>query len=50
MACTNCKQNRKTKEEIEKSVKTIGKTAVWIAVVWMVLGVYGLISLIGKFL
>jgi len=50
MACTNCKQKEKIKEEIEKSVKSIGKAAIWIAVVWMVLGVYGLISLIGRFL
>jgi len=50
MACTTCKQKGKTKEEIEKSVKDIGKIAIWIALVWMALGVYGLISLIGKFL
>jgi hypothetical protein len=50
MACTTCKQKGKTKEEIEKSVKSIGKVAIWIALAWMALGVYGLISLIGKFL
>ena len=50
MACTTCKQKGKTKEEIEKSVKSIGKAAIWIAIVWMALGVYGLISLISKFL
>ena len=50
MACTNCKQNGKTKEEIEKSVKNISKVAIWIAIVWRSLGVYGLITLIGKFL
>jgi len=50
MACTTCKQKGKTKEEIEKSVKSIGKKIIWIAVVWAALGIYGLISLIGKFL
>jgi hypothetical protein len=50
MACSNCKQKEKTKEEIEKSVRKIGKVAIWVALAWMALGVYGLISLIGKFL
>jgi len=50
MACSNCKQKGKTKEEIEESVKKIGKVAIWIAFAWMVLGIYGLISLISKFL
>jgi hypothetical protein len=54
MACTNCKQNGKTKEEIREelitSSKVIGKVAIWISVIWMALGVYGLITLIGKFL
>jgi hypothetical protein len=50
MACTNCKQKEKTKEEIVKTAMKISKVALWIAIGWMALGVYGLISLIGKFL
>jgi hypothetical protein len=50
MACSTCKQKEKTKEEIIKTTMKIGKVAIWVAIVWMALGVYGLISLIGKFL
>jgi hypothetical protein len=54
MACTNCKQNGKTREEIReelmKSTKVIGRIAIIISLIWMALGAYGLITLIGKFL
>jgi hypothetical protein len=50
MACTTCKQKGKTREEIMQSTKFISKAAIWIAIVWMAFGIYGFITLIGKFL
>ena len=50
MACTTCKQKGKTKEEIIESAKFISKAAIWVAIIWMALGIYGFITLIGKFL
>jgi len=50
MACSTCKQKGNTKEKIIQSTKFISKTIIWIAVVWAALGIYGLISLISKFL
>jgi hypothetical protein len=50
MACTTCKQKGKTREEIIESTKFISKTAIWFAIIWMAFGIYGFITLIGKFL
>lgn len=50
MACTKCKQRNKIKEDIQNSVSSVSKTVVWVAVIWMVLGIYGLVTLISKFL
>ena len=40
----------KIKEDIQNSVSSVSKTVVWVAVIWMVLGIYGLVTLISKFL
>jgi hypothetical protein len=51
MACSNCKQQKiKIKEDIQDSVSSISKIVVWVVVVWVVLGIYGLVTFIGKFL
>jgi len=50
MGCTTCKQKGKIKEELITSTKFIGKVVIWFTVIWTVLGVYGLITLIGKLL
>ena len=50
MACTSCKEKNKLKEELNKTVELANKRVVWFAVIWFSLGVYGLITLIQKFL
>jgi hypothetical protein len=50
MACTICKEKKEFKEEIIKSGEFIGKGVIWFTIVWSLLGVYGLITLISKFL
>lgn len=48
MACTTCKQKRNIKEEIVKSGEFVSKSAILVAVIWLLLGFYGLYSLIIK--
>jgi len=50
MACTNCKEKKDIKEEIIKSAEFVAKRVIWFAIIWSILGLYGLISLIGKIL
>jgi hypothetical protein len=48
MACTTCKEKKNVKEEIIKSGEFVSKGVIWFAVIWSVLGVYGLYTLITK--
>ena len=50
MACTSCKEKRKIKEEIIESGEFINKGVIWFVIIWSLLGGYGLITLISKFL
>lgn len=50
MACTSCKEKRELKEEIVKSGEFISKGIIWFTIGWSLLGIYGLITLISKFL
>lgn len=48
MSCKSCKEKKDIKEEMIKSGEFIAKGVIWFAVIWTVLGLYGLITLIGK--
>ena len=48
MSCTSCKEKKYVKEEIIKSGEFVSKGVIWFAVIWSVLGVYGLYTLITK--
>jgi hypothetical protein len=50
MACKECKKNNRFKEEMNKSTELFSKKIIVVFVVWTILGVYGLFSLISKFL
>jgi hypothetical protein len=50
MACSKCKKNNKLKEEMYKSTEFLSKKIIVVFVIWTILGVYGLYSLISKFL
>ena len=49
MACSSCKK-KELKEEIIKSGEFVSKGVVIFTIIWSVLGIYGLYSLISKFL
>ena len=50
MACSSCKEKKEIKEELIKSGEFIGKGVVWFAIGWSLLAIYGLVTLISKFL
>jgi hypothetical protein len=50
MACLNCKEKNNIKKELIKTGEIANKGVVWFAIIWFGLGVYGLITLIQKFL
>ena len=54
MACSKCKQksesSQKTKMEIESMVKSMEKGVTWFLIVWSLFAVYGIYSLVMKFL
>ena len=50
MSCSSCKEKRDIKKEIIKSGEFVSKGVIWFAIIWFLLGCYGLITLISKFL
>jgi hypothetical protein len=54
MACSKCKQkseiNQMRKEDINIMVKSMEKGVTWFVLVWSLFAVYGIYSLIIKFL
>ena len=50
MACSECKKNSNLKEEINNTGKFVSKGVIITFIVWTILGIYGLISLISKFI
>ena len=52
MACSECKKKNEYKvgEDIIKSTKNVSTIILWGFVLWTLLGVYGLVCLISKFL
>jgi len=54
MACSKCKQKSKSsemaKQEIDSMVKSMEKGDTWFVIVWCLFALYGIYSLIDKFL
>jgi hypothetical protein len=50
MACTKCKNKETFKEQMNKATSGIEKSAIAFIIVWTMLGLYGIYSLIVKFL
>jgi hypothetical protein len=50
MSCKSCKKKNDFKQELENSGSFVGKGVIVFAVIWTGLGIYGLISLIQKFI
>lgn len=48
MSCTDCKKKKDIKEETIKSGELVSKGVIWFAIIWSLLGGYGLITLIYK--
>jgi hypothetical protein len=53
MACKNCKEkkvNLQGQEKFEKRASFVDKYLGWFLLIWFLLGAYGLVTLIQKFL
>lgn len=50
MGCSNCKKKESFKKQIYESTKNTERGVIWFAVIWFLLGVYGLYSIISKFI
>ncbi len=50
MSCSNCKGKKDIKEKMIESGEFVNKGVIWFAIVWSLLGGYGLITLISKFI
>ena len=50
MTCKNCKNKETLKEEMINSTKLVENWVIWFAITWTGLAIYGLITLIGKFI
>jgi hypothetical protein len=50
MACNECKKKKEERIKAEKQLDIVENWVILFMVIWSALAVYGLISLIGKFL
>jgi hypothetical protein len=50
MACSSCKKKETFKNEIKETGDLVSKKIVWFAIIWSILGLYGLYSLVTKFI
>lgn len=50
MSCKNCKNKEDIKKEIYDSTKLVDNWVIWFAIVWSGLAIYGLYSLVTKFI
>lgn len=50
MSCSSCKKKNDFQEEVKNSTSFVGKGVITFAVVWTLLAIYGLVSLVQKFL
>ena len=48
MACSSCKKRETIKDEIKETGDFISKKIIWFALIWSILGLYGLYTLITK--
>jgi hypothetical protein len=53
MACKSCKDKKvkvEGQKEFERRAEFVDKYLAWVILVWFLLGIYGVVSLIQKFL
>lgn len=50
MACKSCKEKREIKKEIIESSRFISNGVIWFVIGWSVLAIYGLVTLVSKFI
>lgn len=50
MGCSKCKQKNRLKEEFEKSADLVDRKTLWFVIIWSAFSIYGLFSLVSKFL
>lgn len=50
MACSNCKKKKDIYDQMNKTGQFTNNTTIWVLVIWSLLGLYGVYSLISKFL
>jgi hypothetical protein len=50
MGCSSCKEKRDIKEELIKSSEFVSKGVIWFTIIWSILAIYGLVTLISKFI
>jgi hypothetical protein len=50
MACSSCKEKKEIKEELIKTGEFVSKGVIWFSIGWSLLGIYGLVTLISKFI
>jgi hypothetical protein len=50
MSCSTCKEKSKIKEELYESSEFVSKGVIWFVIVWSGLALYGLYTLITKFI
>lgn len=46
MSCSNCKKKNIIPDNVVKQAKNAGKGALWIIIIWLLFGAYGLYCLI----
>ena len=50
MACSKCKEKKTLKEDLIKSTGIVSKGIVWFTIIWTIFAIYGIYSLITKFI
>jgi len=50
MSCSECKKKQTIKEEMLESSKFVSNGVIWFVVIWSGFAIYGIITLISKFL
>ena len=50
MGCSSCKEKRDIKQELINSNEFVSKGVIWFTIIWSILAIYGLVTLISKFI
>lgn len=50
MGCSECKKKQTLKEEMLNSSRFVNQSVVWFVVIWSLFAVYGIYSLVSKFI